>query len=88
MIENKCYKCAELEGCYAGQHDKGKADCKCFCPCLSDEPCIIVEKSEDWVRLIDRTNLKVICEGHSLTPEEILLALNLDFRVVEKKLKK
>lgn len=47
MIKNKCYKCAELEGCYAGQHGEGKADCKCYCPCLSDEPCIIIEKSED-----------------------------------------
>ena len=81
--ENKCYKCAELEGCWAGQHGKGKTDCKCFGPCLSTKPCIIVEKSEDWSRLIDRTNLKVICEGRSLTPEEILLALNIDFRVIE-----
>ena len=81
--ENKCYKCAELEGCWAGQHGKGKTDCRCFCPCLSTIPCIIVEKSEDWIRLIDRTNLKVICEGRSLTPEEILLALNIDFRVIE-----
>lgn len=84
MIENKCYKCAELEGCYAGRHGEGKADCKCFCPCLSNEPCIIVEKSEDWIRLIDRTNLSVICEGHSLSPEEVLSALNMDFRVIEK----
>ena len=84
MIENKCYKCAELEGCYAGQHGKGKANCKCLCPCLSNEPCIIVEKSKDCIQLIDRTNLNIICECHSLTPEEVLLALNLDFIVVEK----
>ena len=81
--ENKCYKCAELDGCWAGQHGKGKTDCKYFCPCLSTEPCIIVEKLEDWIRLIDRTNLKVIYEGRSLTPEEILLALNIDFKVIE-----
>ena len=82
--KNKCYQCAELENCRAGQHGEGKIDCKCFCPCLSNEPCIIVEKSEDWVRLIDRTNLKVICEDHSLAPEDILLALDIDFRVIEK----
>ena len=82
--KNKCYQCAELENCRAGQHGEGKTNCKCFCPCLSNEPCIIVEKSEDWVRLIDRTNLKVICENHSLAPEDILLALDIDFRVIKK----
>ena len=91
MKENKCYRCAELDGCYAGQHGKGKADCKCFCPCLSDKPCIIIEKSEKWIRLIDRTNLKVVNEGHNLDPEEVLStlkkvlpALNINFKVVEK----
>jgi hypothetical protein len=84
MVENKCYRCAELEGCYAGRHGEGKANCKGFCPCLSNEPCIIVEKSEDWIRLIDRTNLNIIREGHSLNPEEVLSALNMDFRVIEK----
>ena len=82
--KNKCYQCAELENCRAGKHGEGKTDCTCFCPCLSNEPCIIVEKSEDWVRLIDRTNLKVICEDYSLAPEDILLALDIDFRVIEK----
>ena len=27
----KCYKCAELDGCYKGQHG-GKKKCKCFSP--------------------------------------------------------
>lgn len=27
----KCYKCAELSGCYVGQHG-GKKNCKCFSP--------------------------------------------------------
>lgn len=27
----KCYKCAELSGCYRGQHG-GKRNCKCFSP--------------------------------------------------------
>lgn len=27
----KCYKCAELSGCYKGQHG-GKKNCKCFSP--------------------------------------------------------
>ena len=27
----KCYKCAELNGCYKGQHG-GKKKCKCFSP--------------------------------------------------------
>ena len=27
----KCYKCAELENCYKGQHG-GKKKCKCFSP--------------------------------------------------------
>ena len=27
----KCYKCAELDGCYEGQHG-GKKKCKCFSP--------------------------------------------------------
>ena len=44
---NKCYRCAELEGCWTGLHGEGKEGCKCFCPYLSDEPCVIVEKSED-----------------------------------------
>ena len=91
MKENKCYKCAELDGCYAGQHGKGNADCKCFCPCLSDKHCIIIEKSKDWIRLIDRTNLKVVSEGQNLDPEEVLPTLKkalsmleIDFKVVEK----
>ena len=29
----KCYKCAELSGCYKGRHG-GKKNCKCFCPTL------------------------------------------------------
>ena len=82
--ENKCYQCAELENCRAVQHGEGKADCKCFCPCFSNEPYIIVERSEDWIRLVDRKSLEVLCEGHSLDPEDILLALNFDFRVIEK----
>lgn len=83
MKKNKCYKCAELEGCWAGKHGEGKANCKCYCPCFSNDPCIIIEKSEDYVRLINRDDLQVICEGHSLTPEEILLALKIDFRQIE-----
>lgn len=27
----KCYKCAELPGCYKGRHG-GKKNCKCFSP--------------------------------------------------------
>lgn len=27
----KCYKCAELEGCWKGQHG-GKEKCRCFSP--------------------------------------------------------
>lgn len=27
---NKCYRCAELEGCWAGLHGKGKKDCECI----------------------------------------------------------
>ena len=27
----KCYKCAELDGCYKGQHG-GKKKCNCFSP--------------------------------------------------------
>lgn len=29
----KCYKCAELTGCYKGRHG-GKKNCKCYCPTL------------------------------------------------------
>lgn len=83
--KSKCYQCAELENCRAGQYGEGKSDCKCFCPCLSKEPCIIIERSEGWIRLIDRKNLNVLCEGHSFTPEDILLALDVDFRTIEKK---
>lgn len=83
MKENKCYKCAELEGCWVGKHGEGKPNCKCYCPCFSNDPCIIIEKLEDYVRLINRDDLQVICEGHSLTPEEILLALKIDFRQIE-----
>ena len=31
----KCYKCAELSGCYKGNHG-GKKNCKCFCPTLDN----------------------------------------------------
>ena len=82
--KNKCYQCAELENCRAGLYGEGKADCKVFSPCLSNDPCIIVERSEDWIRLIDRKSLEVLCEGHSLDPEDILLALDIDFRAIEK----
>lgn len=27
---NKCYRCAELEGCWAGLHGKGKKNCECY----------------------------------------------------------
>lgn len=83
MKENKCYKCAELEICQGKNHDEDKINCKYYCPCPSKDPCIIVEKSEDWVRLINRNDLKVICGGHTLTPEEILSALNIDYRTIE-----
>ncbi len=83
--KNKCYQCAELENCRAGQYGEGKPECKGFCPCFSKEPCIIIERSKDWIRLINRKNLEVICEGHSLMPEDILLALDIDFRSIEKK---
>lgn len=35
--EVKCYRCAELEGCWAGLHDRGKINCDCFSPCASDK---------------------------------------------------
>lgn len=82
MVENKCYKCAELEGCWVGKHGEGKANCKCYCPCYSKDSCIIVEKSDKGIRLIDRTKMEVLCEGNNLSVEQILNALGIDFRHV------
>lgn len=35
--EIKCHRCAELEGCWAGLHNKGKINCDCFSPCASNK---------------------------------------------------
>lgn len=84
---NKCYKCAELSGCYAGKHGCGKEDCKCFCPCYfsKDEKHLILVRQFDWEQLIDANSEKVICEGHRLDAMDILTNLNIDFTFVEEK---
>ena len=41
-----------------------------------------LRQTEDWVELLDEKG-KVLVEGHSLRPEEILTALNIDFEVEE-----
>lgn len=43
MKECKCSKCAELSGCYVGQHG-GKEKCACYCPCCKAPK---EEKKED-----------------------------------------
>ena len=88
MVENKCYKCAELEGCYAGRHGEGNPNCKCFCPCYDKDLCVIVERSENGIRLINRKTMKSLVEGKNLTIEQVLIALNIDFRNVFLKDKK
>ena len=41
-----------------------------------------LRQTENWVELLDEKG-KVLVEGHSLRPEEILTALNIDFEVEE-----
>lgn len=41
-----------------------------------------LRQAEDWVELLDEKG-KVLVEGHSLKPEEILTALGIDFEVEE-----
>ena len=41
-----------------------------------------LRQTEDWVELLDEKG-KVLAKGHSLRPEEILTALNIDFEVEE-----
>ena len=41
-----------------------------------------LRQTEDWVELLDEKG-KVLVKGHSLRPEEILTALNIDFEVEE-----
>ena len=82
MVENKCYKCAELEGCYAGRHGEGSPNCKCYCPCYDKDLCVIIEKSENGIRLINRKTMESLVEGKNLTVEQVLIALNIDFRNV------
>ena len=82
MKENKCYKCAELEGCYVGRHGEGNPNCKCFCPCYDKDLCVIIEKSDNGIRLINRTTLEPLVEGKDLTVEQVLIALKIDFRNV------
>lgn len=82
MVENKCYKCAELEGCYVGRHGEGSPNCKCYCPCYNKDLCVIIEKSENGIRLINRNNMEVLYEGKELSIEQAFIALDIDFKKV------
>lgn len=82
MVENKCYKCAELEGCYAGRHGEGSPNCKCYCPCYNKDLCVIIEKGENGIRLINRNNMEILCEGKELSIEQAFIALDIDFKKV------
>lgn len=83
---NKCYRCAELSGCWAGLHGKGEEDCKCFCPCYfsKDEKHLILVHESEWEQLVDANKGEVLCENHKLEAVDVLNALGIDFKEVEK----
>ena len=79
---NKCYRCAELEGCWAGLHGEGKEGCKCFCPCYfsKDEKHLILVHESEWEQLVDANKGEVLCENHKLEAVDILNALKINFK--------
>lgn len=49
--EIKCSHCAELEGCYKGQHG-GKINCPCYCPATKNKMTVILI-NEEFHGLVD-----------------------------------
>lgn len=77
----KCFRCAELEGCYKGKNG-GKEKCECFCPRVAEtgKRKLVLVHYPNWEQLIDINNdNEILCENHNLDAESILNCLGIDY---------